>query len=172
MSTHEIHEHIEHAHEHGQKRIGISMAVMAVLLAVATMLGHRMHTEEVLLQTKANDQWSYFQAKNIRSHMYGADAELAALSGASGSTLVTSFKERGESQRKEAEEIKQAAEELEAEAHHAAKWADHFDMSEIFFEIAIVLSSISLLVGTPLYLRGAYVSTVIGLLVALTVLIM
>ena len=145
------------------------MAVMAVMLAVATMLGHRMHTEEVLSQTKANDQWSFFQAKNIRSHMYNADADLARLAGQDGVKLALSFKERGEAQKKEAEEIKRSAEELEVEAHHAAQWADHFDMSEIFFEIAIVLCSISLLIGSSLFLRGAYVSTVVGLGIALHV---
>jgi hypothetical protein len=169
MSSHEVHEHIEHAHEHGQRRIGVSMAVMAVLLAIATMLGHRMHTEEVLKQTKANDQWSFFQAKNIRSHMYIADADLAGLSGGNGAQLALSFKERGESQKKEAEEIKRSAEELEVEAEHAAQWADHFDMSEIFLEIAIVLCSISLLTGSNLFLRGAYVSTLVGLGIALHV---
>ena len=42
------------------------MAILAVLVATVTLLGHRAHTEEILLQTKATDQWNYYQAKNMR----------------------------------------------------------------------------------------------------------
>src|ERR1700760_2778236 len=74
----ELKEGAEHAHERGEKGIGLTMAIVAVLLAVATLLGHRAHTEEGLLQGKIVDQWNFYQAKHIRAHEYGAFAELAA----------------------------------------------------------------------------------------------
>src|SRR5205807_3073898 len=79
MSEHEIQEHIEHAHHQGERSIGLTMAIVAVLLAMATLLSHRAHTEEVVLKGDANDQWAYYQAKNIRAHMYTADSRIAAL---------------------------------------------------------------------------------------------
>ena len=51
-----------------------TMSVLAVLVAVTTVLGHRTHTEAVLNQNKATDQWNDYQAKKIRSN----DTQLAA----------------------------------------------------------------------------------------------
>jgi hypothetical protein len=79
MNVEEIKEGTEHAHHSGEKGIGLTMAVVAVLLAVATLLGHRAHTEEGLLQGKIVDEWNFYQAKHSRAHEYGAIAELAAL---------------------------------------------------------------------------------------------
>jgi hypothetical protein len=74
----ELKEGMEHANKSGEKGIGLTMAIVAVLLAMATLLGHRAHTEEGLLQGKIVDEWNFYQAKHIRAHEYGAFAELAA----------------------------------------------------------------------------------------------
>jgi hypothetical protein len=81
MNPEELGEQTEHAHHTGQKSIGLTTAVTAVLLAVATLLGHRAHTEEIKLQTKVNDQWSFYQAKHQRAHDYGKDAEIESAAG-------------------------------------------------------------------------------------------
>jgi hypothetical protein len=74
-----------------QRRIGITMAVFAALLAMVTLMGHRLHTEEVVLQTRLADQWAYYQAKNTRSQMYATDAALARLQGPQGSQLAAGW---------------------------------------------------------------------------------
>jgi len=81
MNPEELGEQTEHAHHAGQKSIGLTTAVTAVLLAVATLLGHRAHTEEIKLQTKVNDLWSFYQAKHQRAHDYGKDAEIESAAG-------------------------------------------------------------------------------------------
>jgi|SRR5437588_247176 len=81
MNPEEMKEVAEHAHNKGEKRIGLTMAITAVLLAIATMLGHRAHTEEVKLQTKVNDGWGFYQAKHGRAHDYGKDAEKEVVNG-------------------------------------------------------------------------------------------
>ena len=75
MNPEELSEQAEEARHKGQKAIGLTTAVTAVLLAIATLLGHRAHTEEIKLQTQVNDQWSFYQAKHQRAHDYGKDAE-------------------------------------------------------------------------------------------------
>jgi len=97
------HEHIEHAehaghaHEPFDKRVAVSVAIVAAVLAGISMLGHRKHnevlqlqgdanrltTEASIMQTKANidhthatDQWGFYQAKNIRQQMYAANVGL------------------------------------------------------------------------------------------------
>src|SRR5215831_20744584 len=67
----ELQEHAEHgAHEKTLAPVTITMAILAVLVAAVSLLGHRAHTEELLHQTKATDQWAYYQAKDIRRHTY------------------------------------------------------------------------------------------------------
>lgn len=75
----ELKEGVEHANKAGEKKIGLTMTIVAVFLAIATLLSHRTHTEEGLLQGKIVDQWNFYQAKHIRAHEYGAFAEIAAL---------------------------------------------------------------------------------------------
>ncbi len=79
MNPDELKESAEHALQKGEKEIGLTMAVVAVLLAVATLMSHRAHTEEVLLQGKASDKWNFYQAKHIRAYEFGVSAELASL---------------------------------------------------------------------------------------------
>ena len=58
--------------EHGDNPflipVSVTISILAVLVAAVTLLGHRAHTEELLLQSQATDQWAYYQAKNIRLH--------------------------------------------------------------------------------------------------------
>src|SRR5579872_4306553 len=76
-------EHAEHAEHHAQdpffKRVAMTIAIIAAVLAGVTLLSHRGHTETLSLQadanihhTKASDQWNFYQAKNIRSYLYQA----------------------------------------------------------------------------------------------------
>src|SRR5579884_1672878 len=64
MEAEELLELREHAKNQLQRQIGVTMAVFAAFLAVVTLMGHRLHTEEVVLQTRLADQWAYYQAKN------------------------------------------------------------------------------------------------------------
>src|SRR5580698_332427 len=54
--------------ENALRPVAFTMSVVAVLVAVTTVLGHRTHTEAVLNQNKATDQWNLYQAKKIRSN--------------------------------------------------------------------------------------------------------
>ena len=162
MESQEISESIDKAREANENRIGLTMAVVAVLLAIATMLGHRAHTEEVLIQTRANDQWAYYQAKTIRAHMYEADSELSTLL-PHGDQKAEDFKKRAEDQRKGAEDIRKEAEAKERETDDTSRKAGQFDSAEIFLEISIVLCSITLLTRRKLFFFVSFASTIVGI---------
>src|SRR5271156_6838126 len=67
----ELKENAEHgSEERSLAPVTLTMAVLAVLVAAVTLLGHRADTEEVLLQTRSADQWAYYQAKEIRRRNY------------------------------------------------------------------------------------------------------
>ena len=64
----ELQEHAEHAKAPFDKRVAVTMAIIAAMLAVDGVMGHLLTTEELLLQQKASDQWAYYQAKSIRRY--------------------------------------------------------------------------------------------------------
>jgi Domain of unknown function (DUF4337) len=167
MEPQELAENTEKAREAGQRAIGLTMAILAVLLAVSTLLGHRAHTEEVLLETRATDQWNYFQAKNIRSHVYDADAEIANLFADKGAKAAADFRVKSAQQKKDSEEIQAEAEKLGREVAATTRRAGFYDGSELFLEVAIVLSSISLLANSRIYWRASFLFSVAGIAIGL-----
>ena len=166
MDADEIKEAAEHARETGERGVGITMALVAVLIAIITMLGHRTHTEELVLQTRATDQWAYYQAKNNRSQMYAADAQLASLLGEKAASKAADFTKMAEDQKKGAEGVRHEAERLESETERTAHKATFFDLSEVLLEVSIVLCSITLLTFTSAFWKLSFLSTATGLVLA------
>src|SRR5689334_13562752 len=72
----EIEEHSHHAQVPFDKKIAASMAIIAAMLAVVSVLGHILTTEELLHQEKASDQWAYSQAKDIRHYIARAASDV------------------------------------------------------------------------------------------------
>ena len=145
-----------------ERKVGLTMAVIAAILATVTLEGHRLHTEEIVLQTKAVDGWSYYQAKDSRSHMYDVDATLAQLIGPQGAASAAAWQTKGEDERKQAEDIRKDNEKLDEDTQAAARRATYFDGAEICLEVAIVLCSITLLTGTPLFWGLSFGGTALG----------
>jgi hypothetical protein len=139
------------------------MAVIAALLATVTLIGHRLHTEEIVLQTKAVDGWNYYQAKDSRYHMYTADSKLAQLIGPQGAASAEDWAKKAEDERSQAEKIRKDTEQLDEETQAAAHRATYFDGAEICLEVAIVLCSITLLTGAPLFWRLSFAGGAIGI---------
>jgi hypothetical protein len=154
----------EKAKKGSERVIGLTMAVVAALLAATTLVGHRLHTEETVAQTKSADGWAYFQAKNGRYHLYATDAELAGLLvGEKGQEVAERWKRKAEDERREAEEVRKENELRDRETEATARRATYFDVAEICLEVSLVLCSIALLTGALLFWRLSFVGTVIAL---------
>jgi Domain of unknown function (DUF4337) len=166
METNEITEAAEQALHSGSRGIGVTMAIFAAALALVTMMGHRLHTEEVVLQTQVADGWAYYQAKNTRAQMYAADATLAALAGAGGDAAAHGWVDKAAQERKDADGIKESTEALDRETKTAARRATRFDEAEVFLEIAIVLCSIALLTGGRAFWLASFGGAAIALVLA------
>jgi uncharacterized protein DUF4337 len=166
VESEELLELHERAGRGEQRKIGLTMAVFAAGLAMVTLMGHRLHTEEVVLQTKVVDGWAYYQAKNTRSQMYAADARLAELQGAAGTALGRVWTEKAAQEKSQADEIRHDTEALDHETQLTASRANFFDASEVFLEIAIVLCSIALLTGGVRFWQISFLSAAIGLVTA------
>src|SRR5215469_4919638 len=91
----ELHEHAEHAkHDPTLAPVSVTMAMLAVLVAVVSLLGHRAHTEEVVLQAKASDQWAYYQAKNIRRHTDELFLDLTSVQATTDASALAKLREK------------------------------------------------------------------------------
>jgi hypothetical protein len=190
--THEALEHAEHAqhqaHDPFDKRVAMTMAVVAACLASVTLLSHREHNQTILeqaeattLHTQASDQWNFYQAKNIRTHEYNAMAQLLSAFKSDALQEDAAQKARedwlGQAKRykdKDLKEIKGEAERLTAEArkhehlsHEAHSRTNFFDGGELFIELALVLCSIAILTKLRGFWYGGIAICVVGVVVAI-----
>jgi len=173
---HELHEHAAHAkHDPSLVPVTLTMAVLAVLVATVSLLGHRTSTEAIILQNKVTDQWAYYQAKNIRRHSDELFADLtsviAAKDAEAAAKLQEKYRAEAERYRDEQKELDAKARELEQEADLAHHKTDRFDLGEVFLEIALVITSITLLSGRRLFWYMGLVFGSGGILVATSALL-
>jgi Domain of unknown function (DUF4337) len=173
----ELKENAEHgSEEHSLAPVTLTMAILAVLVASVTLLGHRAHTEEVLLQTRAADQWAYYQAKEIRRRNYELFLDELSIFSLQDAGQAAAIKEK---YAKEVERYKDELKDIQAEAKKAEdevkveeSRADRYDLGEVLLEAALVICSITLLtrkrifwyMGILLALAGIAI-TIVGLMV-------
>ena len=147
--------------------VAVTLSILAVLVAIATLLGHRASTEEIILQTKATDQWALFQAKNIRLHEMQGFADLLG-------TLSPADKEKTEALREkylkeidryeqEKDEASEQAKELEKERESSSRRADRYEAGEVILEIALIICSLTLLTKKRIFWLSGIALGLIGL---------
>jgi hypothetical protein len=184
-------EHIEHAaHEHGghsrfDRRVALTMVMVAALLAAVKVMGHRAHNDTLHYQilagvahTRASDQWAYFQAKKQRQYLYESEAGLLSVTAKDGANpsaaseaarLAADWQKKAQRYEGETQEIEQEARKLEkdadgyqekcAAAHHRS---DRFDLGELGVELALVLCSVAILAKQPSFWYAGMFMGVLG----------
>jgi Domain of unknown function (DUF4337) len=182
---HELHEHAEHGREHPDLApVTLTMAVLAVLVATVSLLGHRTHTEEIILkgeeivlQNKVTDQWAYYQAKNIRRHndeffvdltavVPGKDADAVAKLHEKYQAEADHYKDEQKDLDKEARQTENEAKLTRHETDLTRRKADRFDLGEVFLEIALVITSITLLSGRRIFWHLGLLFGAAGIVIA------
>jgi hypothetical protein len=170
---HELQEHAEHAkHDPTLAPVSLTMAILAVLVAIVSLLGHRAATEAVLNQAKASDQWAYYQAKTIRGHEDKLFANLTAITTASNAEALAKVREEylheAERYQDDQKEIEAEARKLEQEVALEQRRANRYDLGEVFLEIALVITSITLLSGRRVFWHLGLLMGTIGVVLAAT----
>jgi hypothetical protein len=168
---HELQEHAEHgAHEPGLAPVTVTMAIFAVLVAAVSLLGHRADTEELLLQTRATDQWAYYQAKDIRRRSYELFVDEASVFALQNSDEVQKIKGKYEKEveryQKEQAEIEDEAKKAEQEVTVEHRRADRFDLAEVLLEAGLVICSITLLTRNRAFWKLGMALGFVGLAIA------
>lgn len=164
--------HREHEDDPLVVPVSVTISILAVLVAIVTLMGHRAHTEELSRETQAASRWEQYQAKSIRQRMtqIGSDvlSVVAPLDKAKGEQLAQKYEKEVEHYASDKEDVSKIAEGLEDERDRAMHRADRFDLGEVLLEIGLVICSLTLLAKKKIFWFGGTVVALVGLGVALT----
>jgi hypothetical protein len=138
------------------------MAITTVLIAVAATLstfkGGGYSTRSLLNQTKASDQWAFFQSKSIKSYIYdlrreNLELQVESLEKQKGNeALIKKYRDLSidyelevKKYEEEKEAISKVATSFEIIRDESKTHSDKFGIGVIFLQISILLSSIATL---------------------------
>ena len=144
-----------------ERRVALTMAIFAVMLAIAGLGGNNATKEMLLAQQQASDQWAFYQAKSIKEHqsrlgkmqleltLAERGAGMTAEARKQAETLLAKMKEEEQRYQSEKAEIEKEAKVLEHERDLNLEKDPYFDFAEVLLQIAIVMASISILADMP-----------------------
>lgn len=130
-----------------KKRAAIVVTLFAALLAINTMIGGSNSSKVMGNTIAANNQWAWYQAKNVRAGIYATTADTTT-------DKKVAEKYRAEAARMKADmdEIAAKAKTLEAERERASSRSPFFTYAGAALQIGIVLSTAAILaVAMPLF---------------------
>lgn len=135
-------------------------ALFAVCAAVAALLAGHHANEAVIDQIRASDQWNYYQAKGIKAAILDSRHELLKSLGKDPSDKTV---EKLADYRREQEEIQKEAKEKEDAS--VAHFAVHQILAKAvtFFQIAIAVTAIAVIVRKRWFLGVASAFAVVGM---------
>lgn len=169
MAELEIHHEVEH-HDPAGKVIGVVASILAVMLAVVTIVSHRAHTEGVLLKADANDQWAFYQSKKIKFHNLELGEDLLnampVRTPAAEKTLEKYASEKKRYQ-KDSDEAQAKAKETEKESALVEAKALRYDFGEGLLEIGLVLTSLYFIARSKIFPVVGLIAAAAGVVIAL-----
>ena len=161
------------------RRVALTTAIFAVILAITSLGGNNAMKEMLLAQQQASDQWAFYQAKVVREHLYRSQKlRLKVDLLERGSSMKPEAREKFESMLKnmgeeetrygtEKKEIEKEAKKLEHERDVNRSKDPYFDYGEVLLQIAIVMASISIISGSRPIFYFALVGAILGTLFSL-----
>lgn len=173
MEATEMQEFAKQVKEGGEEsltNISLAISILAVLVAMVTVLGHRTHTEAVLMQARATDEWNLYEAKKIRQDNLEVtidqmalapttDAKATAAKLAEYKAHIAKWKDDLNQETKQADEYQDEVKKAEAKAVR-------FDIAEALLQIAVVLSSITLFTRRKSFFYGGLLLGAAGIVMA------
>jgi hypothetical protein len=161
------------------KRVALATGIFAVVLAIASLGGKNATKEALLAQQQASDQWAFYQAKVMREHQYGNEKlRLEVDIAERGPNMKPEVREKfealmakfaNEEKRYGAErkDIEKEARKLERERDINRDKDFYFDYAEVLLQIAIVMSSISILSTSRPVFFFSLILAILGVLITL-----
>jgi len=161
--------------EQWTKYVSLTMVVIAVLAAIATLKGGAFSTrtlkemnEATFNQAKASDQWAFYQAKSIKQNLYQIELDRLAAAPAPDAAALTKMQAKIDKYDKDKADItidtkkfEKARDEARKKATSEAEHSREMGLSITLFQVAIALGATALIVKKkPLWV----VSTIFGIL--------
>jgi uncharacterized protein DUF4337 len=161
------------------KRVALTTAIFAVLLAITSLGGNNAMKEMLLSQQQASDQWAFYQSKALREHLYktnGLRIEAELLERGAGmkpeakkwyEAMLKEMRMQETRYGEEKKKIEEEAKHLEAERDKNLSRDPYFDYAEVLLQISIVMASISILAVSRQIFYFAIVSASLGTILML-----
>ena len=156
------------------RRVALTTALFAVMLAITSLGGNNAMKEMLLAQQEASNQWAFYQSKVNREQVCKTNKELVGAillerapsmrpeAKSKYETLCKSFEVEEERYRAEKGKIEEEAKQSETHRDVNRQKDPYFDFAEVLLQIAIVLASISILSGIRLVFYFSIGAAVIG----------
>jgi hypothetical protein len=172
---HELEEAVEKELGGFAQKVALMTAVLATIGALISYQSSSaqndamfLKNQSILKQTEASDQWAFYQAKSIKSHLDDAVAQLS-----NSPELKEHFLANKAKEDKERIKVQADAEKLEAESRRLGKESEAklkpheiLALSLTFIQIAIALAAITVLTRRQWLLWGSVGSAAIGIVMA------
>jgi len=158
------------------KRVALTTAIFAVILAITSLGGNNAMKEMLLSQQQSSDQWAFYQAKVLREHLYRGQKlrlEIDLIERGSGmrpevkgrvEAILKKMSEEEARYGAEKKDIEKEAKKLEHERDVNRDKDPYFDYGEVLLQIAIVMASVAILSGSRPVFYFAIVSACLGAL--------
>ena len=150
---------IPEANDPFEKRVAVTIACLAVALAVIGNKGDNAKTDAIIRTNEAANKWGHYQAKSIKSNIASAQRELLSLLAPSNSGDAEVAKKNDQMRadveariakktaeyEKEMPGLMKEAEDLQKDAERGSKINDRCDQASLALQIAIVIASVAIL---------------------------
>ena len=189
----EAHEHLEHAEHAGHaahaggfdRKVAVTVAIIAAVLAGVAMLGHRKHNNTLIhktvkgqLEVKESNTWAQYQSKRLRQQMDILQIQTLTRLPKPGPRLlegqddpeVAKLKEEVARYKTELVELQDQAKGVQKEVaaanaqaehtHHQANW---LDFAHLAVELGLVICSLAILTKRKLFWLVGIGVTVVGI---------
>jgi uncharacterized protein HemX len=142
-------------------KAGLVINIFALLLAVNSWYGGKLGSTVLNNTIAANNQWAWYQAKNIREVLYTTSAMDSRVP-----ENKAKFEAEAKRMNEDKKEIMEKAKKLEAERDEAKQRSPWIGYANTAYQLAIVLLSASILaVSMPLF-WGSFVVAGLGVLLS------
>jgi hypothetical protein len=134
--------------------LALTTVILAVCATLSTFKGGGYSTRSLMNQSKASDQWAFYQSKSLKSYIFEMQCDNLELQmGSVGKNelqkyqdMIASYHEKIKKYEEEKVEIKALAEGFEKERESSKEHSNIYGIAVIYLQVSILLSSISALI--------------------------
>ncbi|GAB6077470.1 DUF4337 domain-containing protein [Hydrogenobaculum acidophilum] len=147
--------------------VSLATTIMAVISGLVSMQSEIYVTktivaknDAVLLQNKATDLWNYYQAKDMRYHMYTIANYIKE--NPKFEEAITKYKKQKEDIMKKAKDLEKQVEQKTIQSEHYYEKHHMFMIAQLLLQIGIAVASVSALTRRKEFFYVSLISALIG----------